>query len=180
MMRHEYRVTKYDPKLRNTLRHYSPVEWTFFAQVGKRVGGRVLTMAQYLRTEANYLQVVEAMLREASICELEARGFETKPHPGRGRTRKTVTVSQAIGLARLALRERLDGKLVAPLRAYVHFTFSKASARAFLEKARPDQEEREELRRPFNPVPSKALPSDELLAGASCALDVLHFIGEWA
>jgi len=121
-MRHEYRVTKYDPKLRNALGHYQPVEWTFFAQVGKRVGGRVLTMAQYLRTEAKYLQVLEAMLREADIHELEARGFRAKPpRPGRGRARKTVTVSQAIGLARLALRERLDGMLVVPWRACVHF-----------------------------------------------------------
>jgi len=120
-MRHEYRVTKYNPKFRNALGPYKPVEWTFFAQVGKRVGGRVLTMAQYLRTEAKYLQVLEAMLREADIRELEARGFRAKSRrPARVRAR-TVTVSQAIRLARLALRERLDGILVVPWRAYVHF-----------------------------------------------------------
>ncbi len=120
-MRYEYRVSKYDPKLRNAKGHYIPTEWTFFAQVGKRVGGRVLSMAQYLKTEAKYLEVLEAMLREADILKLEPRGFQPMSCPARERRRRTVTVAQAIGLARLALRERHHGTLVVPWRAYVHF-----------------------------------------------------------
>lgn len=121
-MRHEYRITKYDPRLRNAKGHYTRDEWTFFAQVGRRVAGRVVTMAEYLRTERKYLQVLEAMLREAGVTRLEVRDLRwTDPRVKKWRKQRTVTIRQALAFARLSLRERLDGILVAPREAYVHF-----------------------------------------------------------
>lgn len=120
-MRHEYRVTKYDPKYRNAEGHYTREEWTFFAQVGKRVAGRRVTMAEYLQAETKYLQVLDAMLREAGVARLQLRDVWTGTRLRIWSKPRTITLRTALSFARLSLREQVGGVLVAPWRAYVHF-----------------------------------------------------------
>jgi len=124
-MRYEYRVTKYDPRLRDEQGRYTRVEWTFFAQVGKRVAGRKVTMQQYLKTERTYLTVLEAFLKEADVSALDLRDLEITSRNRMQHSvwyrRRELTVPLAIKFSRLALRERVWGRLIAPRRAYVHF-----------------------------------------------------------
>ena len=119
-MRYEYRITKYDPRWRNADGHYTKDEWTSFAEVGKSVGGQRLTMAEYLAVEEKYLTVLHALLREAGVKDLELKDFENRKAP-RLRFRSPMTLARALAFARLALREKVWGKLIASRRAYVHF-----------------------------------------------------------
>ena len=124
-MRYEYQVTKYDPALRDASGRFTGNEWTAMSDVGRRFGGRVLKMREYLATEAKYLRVLAAMLAEAEVSRLELRdlelhGFEPS---GRWRQGESLTIPRAVEFARLALREELWGRLVAPRRAFVHFGY---------------------------------------------------------
>ena len=126
-MKYCYRVTKYDPRFRDTDDRYTRDDWTFYAQIGKRVGGHVLTVAEYLRTEALYLSALRLLLVEAGISRLEVRGLWLPPQPTpqlRAWLRRHVLgVQQALSFAQLVLRNRIGGQLIAPRRAYVHFGF---------------------------------------------------------
>lgn len=49
------RVTKYDPKNRDSNGIYLRDEWTFYAQIGTVVEGKVFTYAEYLTAENAYV-----------------------------------------------------------------------------------------------------------------------------
>lgn len=124
-MRHQYRVTKYDPALREN-GAFTADEWTSYSDVGRSFGGVRLTEEEYLRVEAAYLFAVEAFLREARIDSLELRDVEDLPGgdvPLNLRSGTVLPLPDCIELARLALRERIWGKLVLPGRAYVHLGY---------------------------------------------------------
>ena len=78
-MRFEYRITKYDPRFRDAVGRYTRDEWTFFAQVGQRVAGRLVTMSEYLQTEASYLRTLSALLTEAGVARLDIRDLNIVP-----------------------------------------------------------------------------------------------------
>jgi hypothetical protein len=124
-VKYNYRITKYDPGLRNDAGHYTREEWTHFAQVGKRVAGRRLTAREYLRTEALYLSALKAVLLEANVSSVQVRGLwlpaRTSAPLRAWRRRHTITIARAIEFAQLALRNQVGGQLIAPRRAYVHF-----------------------------------------------------------
>jgi hypothetical protein len=127
-MKYEYRVTKYDPMLRDSTGSYIGEDWTSISEVGQRFAGHKLTMRDYLKTETNYLVVMNAMLEEAKVTQLRLRGLE---NTGAGRQAKRVrwregavlSLEEVIEFARLALREELWGMLIAPRRAFVHFGY---------------------------------------------------------
>jgi hypothetical protein len=73
---HQFRITKYDPALRNAAGHYVRPEWTSFSDVGRDFGGVVLAMPEYERVESAYLDAAFAFLREANEPRLRVRGLE--------------------------------------------------------------------------------------------------------
>jgi hypothetical protein len=127
-MRHEYRVTKYDPGLRDPSGSYTGKDWTSIGDVGQRFAGRKLTMRDYLTVEKGYLAVLNAMLEEAEVTQLRLLGLEKakarrQAKGNRWREGAVLSLRQAIEFARQALREELWGMLVAPRRAFVHFGY---------------------------------------------------------
>ena len=125
-MRHEYRVTKYDPRLRDPSDAYMGEDWTSISEVGQRFAGRKLTMRDYLTAEKSYLAVLGAMLEEAEVTQLRLLGLEKAKTGGqtkrdRWREGAVLSLRQTTEFAQLALREELWGILVAPRRAFVHF-----------------------------------------------------------
>lgn len=123
-MKYCYWITKYDPRYRDETGIYRREEWTFFAQVGRRVGGRRFTMNEYLRVEACYLEALRLLLVEAGLDHLELRALWIRrgvPALRRWRTRTSLDVRQCLEFTRLALREQVHGQLIAPRRAYVQF-----------------------------------------------------------
>ncbi len=71
----EYRVTKYDPALRDG-DAYTQGEWTAYSDIGRPFGGVVLTSDQYQRVEDAYVAAALDFLREAGVSALLAIGLE--------------------------------------------------------------------------------------------------------
>ena len=72
----EYRVTKYDPALRDARGAYTADEWILFKQIGSAFGGIVLTEGEYLRVEEAYINSATAFLREGGLNSLTVEGIE--------------------------------------------------------------------------------------------------------
>ena len=110
----EYRVTKYDPRLRDSHGAYTRDEWTAFCHIGRAFGGAMLTAEAYRRVEDAYVSVALAFLREAGCHTLVARGVEnaggSNHAPVEG---KRLTLDRLDDLLRRILREefwcRLEG-----------------------------------------------------------------------
>ena len=69
----EYRITKYDPRHRDSSGAYLlPDEWTSYSDVGRSV-----SLEEYLATEERYISTAVAFLREAGVESLEARTVDT-------------------------------------------------------------------------------------------------------
>ena len=60
----EYRVTKYNPALRDARGAYIADEWTSVKDIGRAFGGVVLTDSEYRRVEEAYVSSVFAFLKE--------------------------------------------------------------------------------------------------------------------
>lgn len=73
---HQYRITKYDPRLRNPSGAYPIDEWTSRSDVGKEFDGVPLTEDAYLRIELAYIESAVAFLDEAGISEMTVVGLE--------------------------------------------------------------------------------------------------------
>lgn len=71
----EYRVTKYDPDLRDGVA-YLRDEWTSFSDIGQSFNGVVLTESEYQRVEDAYATAAVAFLREAGVVSLTVSGLE--------------------------------------------------------------------------------------------------------
>lgn len=73
-----FRVTKYDPALRDVTGRYLRDEWTAYADVGRVFSGEVLSRDHYLKVEGAYVDVALDMLRKASIAALRVNGLERR------------------------------------------------------------------------------------------------------
>lgn len=123
-MRHQYRVTKYDPGLRGIGGAFARDEWTSYSDVGRTYNGVALSASEYLRVENAYLLSVEEFLSEAGVETLQLRALENKAGsalPTFVRPLAQLTIPQCVEFARIVLREIAWGKLASPARAYVHF-----------------------------------------------------------
>jgi hypothetical protein len=125
-VRYQYRVTKYDPALRDFSGAYVADDWTSHSDVGREFNSVTLSESEYLRVEEAYVQAIEALLSDAKIKTLELRGLEgctSIALPDFAKPGAVLSVAQCSEFARLALREVVWGKLVVPGRAYVHFGY---------------------------------------------------------
>ena len=125
-MRHQYRITKYNPALRDANGVFKGDDWTACSDVGRTFGGAVLTQAEYQRVEDAYAFAVDSLLRAAKVNSLQLRGLENRSNsklPTFVRLGADLNVAQCAEFARIVLREQAWGKLVAAGRAYVHFGY---------------------------------------------------------
>lgn len=117
----EYRITKYDPALRDAGGRYTRDDWIMFAQVGTECAGKLLTLDEYERVEAAYCGSALSFLRDAGVASLHARGVEnhqgSRLAPVEGETLEIPTLAKVI---QRVLREEFWCRLEAP-RAFLHF-----------------------------------------------------------
>lgn len=71
-----WRLTKYDPALRDAAGRYPRAEWTSMGDIGRVIGGQVLDAASYVRTEAAYIETIMAFYVEAGSPDLFVRDLE--------------------------------------------------------------------------------------------------------
>lgn len=66
-MNHGYRLTKYDPALRNGQGHFIGDDWTSMNEVGKSFNGVELTVERYLEVEDAHVEAVNAFAVESGV-----------------------------------------------------------------------------------------------------------------
>jgi hypothetical protein len=73
----EYRVTKYDPALRDERGAFTRNEWTSIKDVGSSFDGIVLTEERYTEVERAYVEAAVAFLDEAGVARLKVENLES-------------------------------------------------------------------------------------------------------
>lgn len=102
----EYRVTKYDPALRDARGAYIADEWTSMADIGREFGGVVLTDDEYRRVEQAYINSAVAFLQEGGLNSLTVKGLENhKEHALEFGEGSVLSLEQAGDIIRRILRE---------------------------------------------------------------------------
>jgi hypothetical protein len=72
----EYRVTKYNPALRDASGAYIGTDWISVADIGREFDGVVLTDHEYHRVEQAYIDSALAFLHEGGLTSLRVEGLE--------------------------------------------------------------------------------------------------------
>jgi hypothetical protein len=117
----EYRITKYDPALRDARGAYIPDEWTSVTDIGRAFGGVVLNADECRTVEDAYVNSATAFLREGGLNSLTVEGLENHKgleiEIGEG----SVFALERIGdLIRKILREEIWCRLECP-EGFAHF-----------------------------------------------------------
>lgn len=73
-----FRITKYDPKNRNSDGHYQVDEWTSPSEVGKTFDGIEFKECEYFEIEEKYLNAVIECLKSKSIKHLRVVELESR------------------------------------------------------------------------------------------------------
>ncbi|MBR4067220.1 MAG: hypothetical protein IKK08_01175 [Clostridia bacterium] len=124
-----YRITKYDPALRDARGAYLPDEWTSCTDIGRNYTGKKLTAQEYLATENAYIDAIRIIAEHNGCTGFCARQLErlfsvwevsrTMKRLGLALSReetelyrsvdtaRTYTTEEALILARMILRELL-------------------------------------------------------------------------
>lgn len=117
-----WRVTRYDPAGRDAKGAYLSRSWTSIGDVGKDYGGIELTLGEYERVEAAYVQTFAAFATESGVETLVLR--EVDFAPDWVDTDGTVDLGGARRLLQAMLREEASCKLEARTGDfYVHVGF---------------------------------------------------------
>ena len=72
----EYRVTKYDPSLRDEHGCFLANDWTAISEIGQVFDGEVLTLQTYQRVEDAYVSTAMRFLNESGAVALHAADIE--------------------------------------------------------------------------------------------------------
>ena len=71
-----YRITKYNPKLRDKMGRYLIDDWTSMSDIGKTFSGKELTLKKYLEVERQYLDVIEMLLNDNNVVQVKITNLE--------------------------------------------------------------------------------------------------------
>ena len=70
-----YRITKYDPTLRDAEGRYLPWTWTSYSDIGRAVNGCALCPAAYLETERRYTDALICILQALHVDALRVKNW---------------------------------------------------------------------------------------------------------
>ncbi|WP_433540936.1 hypothetical protein ACQP10_04390 [Streptosporangium sandarakinum] len=73
MLDYQFRVTKYDPRLRNETGAFTGDDWTSISDIGEVFDGRRLTRERYEQVEAAHVRAVELFAQESGVTDLTVR-----------------------------------------------------------------------------------------------------------
>ena len=75
-MKNQYRVTNYDPSLRDATVAYAGRDWSSRSDIGGVFAGEMFSARAYLTVENSYLSILKSFLDEAGIKSLELRKLQ--------------------------------------------------------------------------------------------------------
>jgi hypothetical protein len=113
---HWWRITRYDPARRDERGAYPVAAWTSIADVGTVFDEVELTLAEYERVEAAYVEAFSAFAEESGIDELVVRSLESGDGMEEG---EVLSLENARAVVRRMLREEVICKLEAPNATFV-------------------------------------------------------------
>ena len=130
-----WRISKYDPALRDSQGHYLAEDWTFFAQIGQFFNGRQLTYEDYVSVENAYVHSVLRFLKDAGLSSLRISELpvpnsvfssdselqDIRLQPELLENENLVGLDQLEDVIRINLRELTWCKLQEAGRFYLHF-----------------------------------------------------------
>ncbi|MGA2420722.1 MAG: hypothetical protein ABSG69_11605, partial [Candidatus Acidiferrum sp.] len=74
----EYRITKYNPALRDERGAYTKNEWISYKQIGESFDGVILTHNEYKRVAQAYVTAAFAFLKEGGVTSFRVEGLEIR------------------------------------------------------------------------------------------------------
>jgi hypothetical protein len=117
---HHYRLTKYDPLLRDPSGAYTGDDWTMFEQIGQIFDGVRLTLSTYLDVEAQHLLVLASFLEESGTSRVTAVDVENADQTFRVSEGASLPPTEAIEAVRQMLRAEGWCRLIDDDRFYIH------------------------------------------------------------
>jgi len=120
---HEYRVTKYDPSLRDASGAFLGDDWTSISDIGRSFSGVVLTREEYERVERAYIQAALAFLDEGGVGPLTVAELEAPPDHSIGFTEGSQVSADQLGeVLQQILREEVWCNLESH-NGFIHFGY---------------------------------------------------------
>jgi hypothetical protein len=120
---HEYRVTKYDPALRDANGAFHGDDWTAVSDVGRSYGGVRLTRQEYDKVERAHIEAALAFLKEGGLDSLRVESLETvEEHPTALHNGSILSIDQLGDVIGQILREELWCNLEGD-EAFIHFGY---------------------------------------------------------
>jgi hypothetical protein len=117
----EYRVTKYDPRLRDQRGAFTGEDWISVTQIGQSFSGVVLTDQEYKRVEQAYVDIALAFLKEGGVTMLKVEGLEnSRSQPLTFGDGSILGLEQLSDVIREILREQFWCRLEAE-NGFLHF-----------------------------------------------------------
>jgi len=135
-MRYCWRVTKYDPNLRDRAGAFRGDEWIMVTEIGQTFGGERLTRELYLAMEDRYVSAALHFLKERGLDSLKVKSLEQRPrvkswgvpaefaalrHTVHVRDGEYLSGDSLQSICRLNLRSLLWCKLEEAGQFYLHF-----------------------------------------------------------
>jgi hypothetical protein len=132
---YNWRVTKYDPALRNPQGNYLGDDWASISDIGRSFAGKLLTYEDYFASETAYVEAAMGFMEAAGFSALQVKGLNNSRigelKPGELRDIALVpalvqskTMLEGSGLAdiiRMVLREILWCRLMRKSQLYLFF-----------------------------------------------------------
>lgn len=75
-MDHWWRVTRYDPAMRDSRGAYKADTWTSISDIGREIDGHKLTFDEYSAAEDSYVAAFMRFAEAGGVKRVEVRGFE--------------------------------------------------------------------------------------------------------
>jgi len=111
----EYRITKYDPRKRNDLGHYTDLEeWTDYSEVGEKV-----SLAEYEKIEKAYIESATELIKSSGTKELKIVGFSDHTENSKLKENQMVPATEIGPILKAILRNEIWCKLESDT-AFIH------------------------------------------------------------
>lgn len=136
-MKHSWRITKYDPKKRNSQGWFFEDTWTSYSDIGSIYQGEKLTYNEYEQVESLYTKAIILVMESLNITHLQVKGLENHGFINEDslvdqaevvfvnqlKENDLLSLEQVKLASKLVLREYFWCKLISKDKMFVHFGY---------------------------------------------------------
>jgi hypothetical protein len=169
-MKYCWRITKYDPKKRNSQGCFLEDTWISYSDIGSLYHGERLTYDEYVRVENLYINAIVEFMKCLNVSHLQVKSLENHdrisedPSVDRAevmfvnalKENASLSLEQVKMASKLILREYFWCKLISKHKMFVHFGYdyymfigSRLECKGALQKIRESGLYVEEFQSPY-------------------------------